>query len=211
MNLIKGLMGGIIAGVIGAVIWAAIAYYANVEIGYLAWGIGALVGFAVAAASSGGGAAAGVIAVLITVLSICGGKYVGSYWTVDKMFAEFNDVGTEWTDNNYIAAVANDVLTEEQEAGKYLDFEFADDAEAEDAYPESVWTEANNRWSDMDATAQDEFRTHRQQEVAAGLASVRGAFAWESFTASFGPVDIVFFLLGVVTAWKLGFNDPIGE
>lgn len=208
MNLIKGLMGGMIAGVIGACAWAAITYYANVEIGYLAWGIGALVGFAVAAASSGGGAAAGVVAVLITILSICGGKYVGSYWAIDKIFAEFNDT-ENWTEENYIAAVANDVLTEEQSAGNYVDFEFSEDAEGKDAYPENIWSEASTQWSEMDPTAQDEFKTYRQQEVTDEIAEIRGTLAWGSFTSSFGPVDIVFFLLGVVTAWKIAYIDPV--
>jgi len=82
MNLAKGMVAGLIAAIIGSLLWAAIAFYANFEIGYLAWGIGLGVGFAVAFASTGGGPVAGVMAVVLTTLSILGGKYLSIQWSI---------------------------------------------------------------------------------------------------------------------------------
>jgi hypothetical protein len=44
MNLLKMASGGAVAGLIGAAIWAAIGYFSGLEIGWIAWGIGMLVG-----------------------------------------------------------------------------------------------------------------------------------------------------------------------
>ncbi len=211
MNLIKGLMAGIIAGVVGALLWAGIAYYANVEIGYLAWGIGALVGFAISAASSGGGAAPGLAAILITVLSICGGKYVGSYWMMEEVFSEVANIGADWTDTQYVSAIANNVLEDEQNEGKYSDFQFNEEAEAADYYPPEVWANAEEQWGAMSSAEKETFKVNRLSEVNDAVSAMRGTLAWESFMASFGPIDIVFFILGVVTAGKLAFSDVIEE
>jgi hypothetical protein len=59
-------------GALGALVWAAIAYYAQMEIGYVAWGVGALVGFA--SAFGGGGTTNGVLCAAIALLSIFAGK-----------------------------------------------------------------------------------------------------------------------------------------
>ncbi|MEZ6096102.1 MAG: hypothetical protein R3C03_18070 [Pirellulaceae bacterium] len=70
------IFAGLAAGLMGAAIWAAIAYFANVEIGYVAVGIGFLVGFVIAQTGPNGtGPAIG--AVLITVLAF-GGRQVGN-------------------------------------------------------------------------------------------------------------------------------------
>ncbi|NOZ39633.1 MAG: hypothetical protein GXP24_05340, partial [Planctomycetes bacterium] len=68
MNPIQ-IISGAIAGAVGAAIWAAVAYFANLEIGYIAWGIGGLVGVAVAATGKNT-TLAGVVAVLITIASL---------------------------------------------------------------------------------------------------------------------------------------------
>ena len=44
MNRFGALAGGVVAGSIGALIWAAIAYFTGYEVGWVAWGVGGLVG-----------------------------------------------------------------------------------------------------------------------------------------------------------------------
>jgi hypothetical protein len=46
-NLGKAIIFGVIAGLAGAILWALISYYTGYQIGYMAIGIGALVGFTV--------------------------------------------------------------------------------------------------------------------------------------------------------------------
>jgi hypothetical protein len=40
VGLGKCVVAGLIGGVVGGAIWAAIAYFANAEIGWIAWGMG---------------------------------------------------------------------------------------------------------------------------------------------------------------------------
>lgn len=46
-NFSMGLVGGSVAALIGAIIWAAITYTTNFQIGFMALGVGFLVGYAV--------------------------------------------------------------------------------------------------------------------------------------------------------------------
>jgi hypothetical protein len=46
-NLFMGLIGGVIAMLIGAIAWGAITYFSGYQIGYVAIGVGFLVGLAI--------------------------------------------------------------------------------------------------------------------------------------------------------------------
>ncbi len=46
-NLLMGLIGGFIAMLAGAIVWGAIAYFTHYQIGWIAIGVGFLVGIAV--------------------------------------------------------------------------------------------------------------------------------------------------------------------
>jgi hypothetical protein len=75
----KWILAGSIGGAIGAAVWAAISYFANAEVGYVAWGIGFIVGFMVrlVAGEKEEGLAPGLTAALIAVVAVLGGKYAG--------------------------------------------------------------------------------------------------------------------------------------
>lgn len=71
------------SGLLGAVIWGAIAYFAHVEVGYVAWAIGGLVGFSVrVGAGEMDEGFAGVIAAIGSVISILLGKLLSVYFVV---------------------------------------------------------------------------------------------------------------------------------
>ena len=67
---------GLAAAAAGAVVWAEIAVATNYEVGFIAWGIGALVGVAASRASSRGGSAVAAIAVTAALLGVLAGKYL---------------------------------------------------------------------------------------------------------------------------------------
>lgn len=46
-NLLMGLIGGVIAMLVSAVVWGAITYFTQYQIGWMAIGVGFLVGFAI--------------------------------------------------------------------------------------------------------------------------------------------------------------------
>lgn len=46
-SLLPGLLGGVLAAVVGGIVWGLIVMLTDYEVGFMAWGIGALVGFGV--------------------------------------------------------------------------------------------------------------------------------------------------------------------
>src|SRR5438094_255504 len=119
MNFGKCLISGIIGGVIGAAAWGAVAYFTGYEIGWLAWGVGVLVGMAVRVAAGGeSGAGLGVLACMIALGSIAGGKYTAAYLSVQ---AEIKKVGTiTISEDNARLYTASRLVHEYEDAGKTL-------------------------------------------------------------------------------------------
>jgi hypothetical protein len=60
-SLPMGLIAGLVAAAIGAALWATITVLTNYQIGWMAIGVGALVGLAVRAAGKGGSATFGIL------------------------------------------------------------------------------------------------------------------------------------------------------
>ncbi len=83
MKSVVWAAAGIVAGLVGAAIWMAIAHFANMEIGWIAWGIGFLVGISVRLAAHrfdiDESPTLGVYAAAVAVGSIALAKY-GIYY-----------------------------------------------------------------------------------------------------------------------------------
>jgi hypothetical protein len=80
-NLIVALL----AAAIGALAWGAVTYFSGYEVGYVAWGLGALVGAAMVKFGGRDMACAAAAAVL-TVVGIAGGKLIATHFVVEKEF-----------------------------------------------------------------------------------------------------------------------------
>ena len=203
---IGGIIGGTIAAVIGAAVWAAIAYYGEVEIGYLAWGIGLLVGLGVSAGSRSGGVGAAVVAVLLTVASLLGGKYAAVHFLLQK------NSQMVFGDEDFKVILAEGHLAEARAAGKPIKFR---NGKTEETYeslsdlPPEIVAATNEQFNSMT----EEDRTTRKAEIEALLSQIIGdgnaQRTQDVFWASFGPIDIVFFLLGIVTAGRVAMTDVI--
>lgn len=77
LSVFSGFVGGMLAAFIGGVVWGVIVKLTDHEIGYMAWGLGLLVGCAVALFARGKkGYALQSIAVVTSILGIALGKYV---------------------------------------------------------------------------------------------------------------------------------------
>lgn len=80
---LSACVGAVIGGAIGAVIWGAIAYFTHHEVGYVAWGVGGLVGICVKmAAGEMDETFAGIIAAVGSVVSILAGKLLAAIFMV---------------------------------------------------------------------------------------------------------------------------------
>ena len=97
-NLALGIIGGGVGGLIGATIWAAITYFTEYQIGWLAIGIGFLVGLGVGKLGKGIDKIYGIVGGIIALLSVILGNflvyigYLAKYFEIGylQMLAEFN-------------------------------------------------------------------------------------------------------------------------
>ena len=88
-SLIPALVGGVVAALIGGAVWAGIVVLTDYEVGFIAWGIGALCGFAVVMASNGRkGVPLQIVAVATAMLGIVIGKYFSFYHFLKQYLAE---------------------------------------------------------------------------------------------------------------------------
>ena len=93
-HLLPALGAGALAALAGGLAWAVVVALTEYEIGYLAWGIGLLSGFAVMLASRGKkGLPLQVIAVLSSITGIVIGKYGTFFYWVRESVRE--DYGAE--------------------------------------------------------------------------------------------------------------------
>lgn len=221
MGVPMGIAAGGLAGLVGAALWAAIAYYANMEIGYLAWGIGAAVGFATAAGASARGPILGVIAVVITIVSICGGKLaiveVGLQEFLAQQRESFESNIAEMTEETQVSYLADDVVAARAEAGNPV--EWPDDvdpsqASTEAEYPVDVWSEAEKQWAGMDESARashlEAVQSMSRRNFATFSSEVSGEYRLEGFKQTFGMMDLLFFGLAIFTAWGIAGNGDEG-
>ncbi len=213
----KGVLYAATAGLIGAVIWGLIAYYADMELGLLAWGIGAAVGVAMmAGAQEKAGMPTGMLALGIAAASILGGKLI----MVEMIFSE---VDTEWdaeiarlkSDEPYaISWVADEVVLEFDSQGKDLNYPPGANLEEPQSsadYPADVWREAEKRWLAMSLQQQDDFRTQVIQTQKNTFAQISSGLKTEGFLSTFSFYDILWFGLGGLSAFKLGAGMASNE
>lgn len=77
-SITKAIIGGALFGLIGSTMWASVAYFTNYKIGWLAIGIGFIVGIGIRFMGKGSGEKYKLIGAAIALLSCI----VGDYFTV---------------------------------------------------------------------------------------------------------------------------------
>ena len=178
MNAIRWLAAGSIGGLAGAFIWAAIVYFAHAEVGWIAWGIGFLVGICIrlSAGEDQEGAFPGGVAILISAASILFGKYLAAVMLLGGMSIDLPPTTAE----DMKLMIANGGT------GQY---------EAWSDVPADKKTEVESRWNAMPGELKSEM-------IASG--ADRQITAGDVFQESFSPYDILWFLLAAFTAYRLG-------
>jgi hypothetical protein len=84
--LVPAILAGVVAAILGGVVWGLIVKWTDYEVGFVAWGIGFLVGIAIVTATRGSrGLALQVVAVLCALLGILLGKYLSFAWVLQEV------------------------------------------------------------------------------------------------------------------------------
>lgn len=206
-SLIKSIVGGAIGGVIGAVVWAMIAYQLHVEVGYVAWGVGVLVGvLARVGAGDDANSFTGAAAAIIAIASLSAGKYATVSIMVDDMAAQVSNEMPPLDDEMLMVCLADDVVAEYEQQGRAVNWPEGMDIESateEADYPKDVWAEAKRRWDDGGPSYQATYRDYVQQRAAHDFQAAIAGVKDEGFFASFSPFDLLFFGLAVVSAYGI--------
>lgn len=222
MNYPKAVIAGCCGGLIGAGIWAAVAHFLMIESGWIALIVGAIVGACVqAAAGREANPVYGCMAALIAFCSIVGGKYL--VVTVEMNELEEIASGSMATieediqnDEYVISWLADEVVEVQMSEGRTIYWPdhidpFFDVPEAQVDYPADIWAEASGQWAMMSF----EDRANYRQYVRESMVENIGAFTAEMgdlhtlfFISTFGILDIVFFGLAVVGAFRLASTPP---
>jgi len=215
---VRALIGALVAGFIGGAVWAAVSYYTNYEIGWIAWAIGALVGIGAYAGSGGqGGGAVGLIAGVVAVASVLGGKYavieiVGNAEIKkvhDEADARLKDMFKD--DASFKVHMAHQLVDEANSAGRSLKWpKDMDDDKAETAadFPADVWKDVESRWKSMSADARRDYseqtRDAAREQIHAVVDAMGRHAKGEGYLASFSPWDILWVGLALVTGARIG-------
>jgi hypothetical protein len=204
---LKGIVGAAVGAAIGALIWALVSKFTGYEIGWIAWGVGALAGFG-AVMMGGRGRAMAVIAAVLALAGI----FVGKVYAVELALGDH--LGKEAD-----AALTQEAYEEVLEDGRILE------STQPEAYREYMIA---RRYSDAEAPgdiSEEELDWFVREQVPylremtqnpPGLENWRASRkAWwietvkseVSFVAmaieDLGPFDILWAVLGLVTAFRV--------
>ncbi|MFT3686554.1 MAG: hypothetical protein QM783_16825 [Phycisphaerales bacterium] len=209
MDLVKGAIGGVVGGAIGAVVWALIAYSAHVESGWIAWGIGFLVGFGVTLGCGGkGGAAAGGLAILIALGSIVCGKYVAVQMMVrDITKSSDQQIDSAISDDDIFLDLVRNAAKQLENDGKTLQYKNNKNSETAakpEDFPEWLVKDRHNYFDALTSDERAQLRKVETDKIHAVADAVKGEVTRAGFEASFSPFDILWGLLAILTAWRVG-------
>jgi hypothetical protein len=207
MGLFSGIAGGLIGGAIGAAIWAAISHYFNVEVGYVAWGVGILVGLGFRfLGGNASGPVAGISAALVAILSVLAGK-----WCAVALALGGLGNNVELTHEHGIARRAQLIAEQREQKGEKVAWPELqdDDAPAQERFPKDIWQRAEQDWQALQPDEQQAELDQQRTEMEQMVGKIAGALQMQVFLQSFNIIDLIFGLLAISTAYKMAANGPM--
>jgi hypothetical protein len=200
--MVRGLLCGLAGGVVGAVVWCGATLMTGLEVGWVAWGVGLIVGSGVALGWAGTRShGTAVLAVVIAAASIALGKYGVSHVAVHNHIDRLQN--DDLTDAEGLAALRDDVADSWREHGREATSMRRKDARLIDGHPKEIVEEAEGVWIRMTELEQARFKQRVRDDRVAALEAARVDRANEAFLASLGPIDIVWIVLALVTAYRI--------
>ena len=205
MSMVNGVLGSVVGGAVGAFAWAGVGYATDREIGWIAWGVGALAGYGMSLGLKGAcDRASGIVAALIALAAVGAGKYAVVRLSVHDAVSDYR--GGPVIDYDIVSNLADEVVFQWEEEGRTLEWPADMSAQAAfetEDYPPGVWEEAEARFAVMTPDA----RARKKQEVAeqreAVLQLVERQIAAAGFEQSFGAYDLLWAFLAIGTAFQL--------
>ena len=194
-RVFPALIAGIVAALAGGAIWAAIVAVTNYEVGWVAWGVGALVGFAMSKATAARGRALGIAAAGLAAVGLIAGKaFILEFATRPAL------VGDIQADTAWMAQAAAFELQRTGDLPEDVQRQL-DELASGDTISDTLWEEMLA----VGAAHADTVGPEERERIAAQFADhiyQRMGF----FTLLAGQMtvwDLLWFFLAVTTAWKI--------
>lgn len=206
--------------VLGAVVWGVLGFTLRYEVGWLALGIGAAVGYAVSRYSPGvHGFVRGAIAVVLAVGSIVAGKYATAKLDVDDEIGQFMlsfEAANPYKLENAWQYYLSQKATEAANAGRRLSWpsgKSLENASFELDYPPDILAEARKSWGALGPDGQERYRSDYEAFSRsvndAKIAKQKAEMTMDAFKSAFGPVDVLFGVLAIAAAFSLANRDDL--
>ncbi len=206
------VISGLMAALLGGAVWAGVSHWTGYEIGFLAWGVGLIVGFAVSsAAKQRAGVVTALFACVFAVGGIAVGKYGGLWLDIDAMVRQTRDEPI--SDELLTTYLADQIILVREGQGQEVEWPTgveSMDADAAADYPADVWAEAEKQWAVMTASERAAFRRSVTENAEQQLRDLPLA---TMLVSSIGVHDILWLGLAVVSAFRLGLGSltPAGS
>jgi pimeloyl-ACP methyl ester carboxylesterase len=189
------VIAGLIAALAGGSIWAVIVVFTGYEVGWVAWGVGGLVGFAMARATPTRSRALGVRAAVLAAAGLLIGK-----WLIIEIGSRTNFAAEVMNDQELMRqAVFLDLYEGEQLPPRLV--AVVESLGEEEEVPDSVVMEIEAMVDERLATmSEDEMEASAERFVAFAVGDLG---FMDRMYATMSGWDLLWFFLAIGTAWKL--------
>lgn len=218
--MIGGIAGALIGAGLGASLWAAVAHFTGYEVGIVAWAVGGLVGFG-ASILGGRGAAMGVICAILALVAIFFGKYISMKMLFEKETEKAAAQMFTWEEyQNYLneARAYHRANTEEQQRAFMVEYEYTETQEPEEITQEEFEAFRAESEPDLLETARnppsyEDWKAEKKALFDLVVSAMGDQMVMDAVIENLGLFDIIFALLGIATAFKVGAAGlgPVGE
>lgn len=205
----SALIGALVGAALGALIWAGIATWTGLEIGWVAWGVGGLVGFG-AAVLGGAGTTTGGVRAVLALVSIFAGKWIATDAIAEREIRELVTLALNHDAYKELRSQASDfaTITSESDYPEFMIVHGYTAAEYEDEVPAAeliafrmaMVPELRKFQRTQPSYAQFK-EQYADEAVAAWSAEISTA---EVVKENLSGFDFLFGILGLVTAFQIG-------
>ena len=77
-------------------------------------------------------------------------------------------------------------------------------------YPADIWAQATSRWEQMPDADRQAYRESLGEQVRKNIEESYAQISQEAFFGSFAAMDLLFFGLAIVTAYKIAASEQEG-
>lgn len=202
-SLLRGTIFSLIGSLLGGAIWVVVALFLGLQIGWLAWGMGGMAGAGMALGhEDDDGTMAGIIAAGCAIAGLLAAKAFIFFWVLMPLINSFTD-----------PELFQAEIDEEVVATTLMQEEFAKQGVNEEELGEEAWDKAYDAaFQKIEAMSDDEYQAvvDRATQASEEQGVRREATIDDNlpkpsfFEVMFGPIDGLFILLAVGTAYSLG-------